>query len=263
MNTKLVIRKLMRTALAASIVLLSGVAVAASVSVNLTAQRMSTALPDGATVPMWGYCTTGSASCPASPATVGIWAPGPTIVVPFETALGAVNSLTINLTNNLPTPTSLVILGQLGGGLGTPVKSAFPQHAGQTTTTWPGNAGPADGTAPFTPPAQGQRATSFATEVAPSATATTLTWANLKPGTYIYETGTLPSVQAPMGLYGVLIVTTAPTATAVGQAYPTVAYDADTSLLFSEIDPVQNKAVDAAALANADFKKRLDRKSVV
>ena len=34
-----------------------------------------------------------------------------------------------------------------------------------------------------------------------------LTWANLRPGTYLIESGTHPSIQAPMGLYGVLRVT--------------------------------------------------------
>ena len=243
MNTKSVIA-LMRATLAASIVLLSGVAGAASV--NLTVQRMSTTLPDGATVPMWGYCTT-----PTTGPCSSTWAPGPMIVVPYG------DSLTINLTNSLPTPTSLVILGQLGGGLGAPAKTVSPLHGTQTTTTWPAN-----GPAAFTPPAQGKRVTSFATEIAPSATPTALTWSNLKPGTYIYETGTLPSVQAPMGLYGVLIVTQAPGVGTPGKAYPgkpnEVGYDSDAALLFSEIDPVQNRAVDAAAVALADVKKRFN-----
>lgn len=252
MITKFVVA-LMRTALAASMVLLSGVAGAATVTVNLTAQRMSTTLPDGATVPMWGYCTT-----PASGGCTGSWAPGPTIVAaPGDT-------LNISLTNSLPVPTSLVILGQLGGGLGTPTRTASPAHNAQSQTTWPGN-----GSAAFTPPIQGQRVMSFATEAAANAR-TSLTWTNLKPGTYLYETGTLPSIQAPMGLYGVLIVTQAPVQAdptnsipfAAGKAYPNrlneVNYDADIALLFSEIDPVQNKAVDAAAVAATDVKKRFN-----
>ncbi|MEI8169064.1 MAG: Ig-like domain-containing protein [Rhodoferax sp.] len=261
------VKALLHTALVASTVLLSSLAGAATTTINLTAQRMSTTLPDGTTVPMWGYCTTGSCSA--------AWAPGPTIVVPYDAGSSAVNSLTINLTNSLPTPTSLVILGQLGGGLGLPTKMDSPVHATQSSTTWPGNGAP---DVAFTPPSQGKRVMSFATEVIGGGT-TTLTWANLKPGTYLYETGTLPSIQAPMGLYGVLIVTQPPVqASAVvpfapGKAYPTslaclanttttshscVAYDADVALLFSEIDPVQNAAVDAAALADAVLTKRFD-----
>ncbi len=56
-----------------------------------------------------------------------------------------------------------------------------------------------------------------------------------------------------MGLYGILVVTTAPTVdsttgneTAPGTAYPGVTYNAEVPLLFSEIDPVQNNAVNAA-----------------
>ncbi|CAN5817624.1 hypothetical protein BH11PSE8_BH11PSE8_39850 [soil metagenome] len=251
MNTRSVIA-LMGRALVASIVLLCGAAGAATVNVNLTAQRMSTTLPDGASVPMWGYCSTGSCT--------GAWAPGPTIVA----ASG--DTLTVTLTNNLPVSTSLVILGQFGGGVGSPTRAASPTHAAQSTTTWPANgaSGPV-----FTPPSQPLRVTSFATEVAKTATSA-LQWKNLKPGTYLYETGTMPSIQAPMGLYGVLIVTQAPvqidTAHSIpftpGKAYPgranEVGYDADASLLFSEIDPVQNKAVDAAALAGTDPRKRFD-----
>jgi hypothetical protein len=96
--------------------------------------------------------------------------------------------------------------------------------------------------------------------VAPVATptGTALTWGNLKPGTYLLESGTHPSIQVPMGLIGVLVVTTAPTTSATGIAYPAVtatpttpavpavSYNAEVPLEFSEIDPVQNAAVNAA-----------------
>lgn len=204
---------------------------AATVTVNLTAQRTAVTLPDGATVPMWGYCPTGTA-CTG-------WKPGPTIVAaPGDT-------LQITLTNQLPAPTSIVILGQLGGGLGQPVKVASPAHATVNGTTFPA----IDPTASFTPPAQGPRARSFVPEAAVGGTAT-YTWQGLKPGTYLYETGTQPSIQAPMGLYGLLVVTTAPVAPTPGVAYGNaVTYDADVALLFSEIDPVQNAAVDKLAAA--------------
>ena len=266
MNTKSS-KAMMRTVAAASLLLVTGIASAAVTTVNLTAQRTSTTLPDGVNVPMWGYCNSGdTTTIPAVPSTcANPWAPGPTIVV------SAGDSLTIKFTNNLPMPTSIVILGQLpgqagatsAGGLGVPTRMTSPAHAPQSVTTWPGNGAPS---APFTPPTQGDRVRSFAQEVAPLATVD-LSWSNLKPGTYLYETGTLPSIQAPMGLYGVLIVTTAPTV-AAGSAVPgkaylgdplnEVPYDSDTALLFSEIDPVQNKAVDAAAQAGADVNKRFD-----
>ena len=216
--------------------------------IQLTAQRMTTTLRDGTAAPMWGYCE--GASCTTA------WAPGPTIIA------AAGSSLTIKLTNNLPVPTSLVILGQTGGGVGTPATMASPAHSGQKTTTFAGNA-PAG---PFVPPAQGQRVRSFGSEAAAATTtgttttpgAATLIWSNLKPGTYLYETGSMPSLEVPMGLYGVLVVTTAPTSTTTGTAYPNVFYDSDATLLFSEIDPVQNRAVDAAAVARADVNMRFN-----
>src|SRR5207249_3524620 len=111
-----------------------------------------------------------------------------------------------------------------------------------------------DGGTTGTPPAQGPRVQSFSTEVAAGATATALTWTALRPGTYLIESGTHPSIQGPMGLYGMLVVTTAPVAGAAGTAYPgsavgitpvvpPVTYSAEIPLLLSEIDPVQNNAV--------------------
>jgi hypothetical protein len=244
--------------LAALVLLLTGHASQAQ-TVNLTAASTSTTLPDGRLVPMWGYQCTGSngATCAAAnPAvqTAGTgWSPI-VITVPYVgTATASSTSLTINLTNNLTfaggkIPTSLMIVGQLGGGLGSGgTTSASPVHSGGGVT-WPA----ADPTTTSTPPAQVPRVQSFGTEVAVGAT-TALTWNNLRPGTYLIESGTHPSIQAPMGLYGVLVVTT--TSTTPAQAYPTVAglpvtaaskYDADLPLVLSEIDPVQNASVDAA-----------------
>jgi hypothetical protein len=208
----------------------------ATTTVSLTAQRMSLALPDGNTAPMWGFCTTGLCPAPVS----GQWAQGPTITVPTG------QQLTINLTNTLPTPTSIVILGQLGAGLGSPMMVPSPGHAAKTKTTWPTNT-----IATFTPPVQGNRVQSFGTETTGLGGTQTYTWTNLNPGTYLYETGTHPSIQAPMGLYGVIVVTTAPvsatTGLTVGTAYPNVSYDADAVMLLSEIDLAQNTAVDALA----------------
>jgi len=89
---------------------------------------------------------------------------------------------------------------------------------------------------------------SFSTEVAAGGTAT-LTWTAPRPGTYLIESGTHPSIQGPMGLYGMLVVTTAPATGVAGTAYPAVGttaavtYNADVPLLLSEIDAVQNNAV--------------------
>ncbi|MCP4423896.1 MAG: multicopper oxidase domain-containing protein, partial [Chloroflexi bacterium] len=58
------------------------------------------------------------------------------------------------------------------------------------------------------------------------------------PGTFLYESGTNPAVQVPMGLYGALVVHSA----TLGQAYDGLdsAYDASATLILSEIDPNLN-----------------------
>ena len=204
----------------------------------------------------------------ASPA----WSP---VVITVPSGSG----LTINLKNLLSftpatsstantIPTSIVILGQVGGGLGgaptvggigTPTATASPSHANaQGCVTWfiASGATPAGTPCPSpqpgasgAPPAQGPRVQSMATEVIVGST-TSLTWSGLKPGTYLIESGTHPSIQVPMGLIGMLVVTTAPSGSTAGTAYPvagtspSVRYNGEVPLEFSEIDPVQNREVD-------------------
>jgi hypothetical protein len=220
--------------------------------VNLTAGSTSITMPDGSSVPMWGYsCVpldlsiTSSATCAKlNPAASG-WSP---VVITVPTG----QNLRINLTNALSfglgankIPTSLTIVGQVGGGLGsTPTTTPSPTH-GPQTLTWPASSSdPVDGV--NNPPHQGPRIQSFATEVAVGST-TALDWVAPRPGTYLLESGTHPSIQGPMGLFGMVVVTGAPTGVgAAGTAYPGVAYNAEIPLLFSEVDPVQNKAVQTA-----------------
>jgi len=239
---------LIKAGVAASI-LLTASGLSFAQSVNLTAKASTAALPDGQPVPMWTYTCSAAAvapaTCAASNPNAGTnWSPVVITVPP--------GSLTINLTNSLPgaVPTSLVMVGQLGGGLGTTATTTTsPSHPTQTATTWP-VAGSATG-ATFTPPAQAPRVQSFSTEVA-SGTTTALTWNNLRPGTYLIESGTHPSIQGPMGLYGVLVVRNPATATTRAWAYPGIGYDADLPLVLGEIDPVQNAAV-AAAVTKTGF----------
>jgi len=257
---------------AACILLFGAAAVSAQQQVNLTASPTSVTLPDGSVVPMWGYSctvtgtalTSGAQTCgPLNSHATG-WSP---VVITVPTG----QTLTISLTNNLSfaggtntVPTSLVIVGQLGGGLGDTTQrttTAPPDHSGaQAATTWP-IAGGAGGTSPT----QGNRVQSFSTEVGVtpatgqcSTNPCPLTWSNLRPGTYLIESGTHPSIQGPMGLYGMVVVTDAPSAaapatTTAGCAYTPVGgtacvvpYNAEADLLLSEIDPVQNNAVQTA-----------------
>jgi hypothetical protein len=359
----------LKAAVLISTFLLCAVAMSFGQQVNLTAGPTTVTLPDGTTVPMWGYtCGTATvASCAplsgsqsgaatgalggfyvinggqnySSTASVNIapaagntptraavvtpvisggvvvgfnvtdhgagYTAAPTVTISDTVGSGAVVAaapgwspvvitvpwasggakLTINLTNNLlfgstDIPTSIVITGQVGGGLGgTPTKTQSPDHSNaQGCPTWfiatlppgtpcnAGNAGPSG-----TPPQQANRVQSMGAEVgavaAGTVTPTSLTWNYLKPGTYLLESGTHPSIQVPMGLIGMLVVTTTPGVTtgSAGTAYPPVTsqtsaaaqvlvpavnYNAEVPLEFSEIDPVQNKAVDAA-VRNPNF----------
>jgi hypothetical protein len=341
---------------AAAILLLSAGTSFGQQQINLTAGPTATTLPDGTTVPMWGYScgapvVVGGAASTASCAALNPYAAGgslggvivtnggsgyttaPSVTIAAPTTgtqamavanisngkvvsitltnvgtgytypplvtIGAPTSgtaasaaaqpawspvqitiptgqpLQINLTNNLlfappsgpanAIPTSIVIIGQVGGGLGQlnqrTTTTTPPDHSSaQSDVTWFIAHTGAQGT----PPNQSNRVVSMATEaeaVAPTATATctattpatggcaTLTWSALKPGTYLLESGTHPSIQVPMGLHGILVVTKAPAGTTAGTAYPTtpaVTYGGEVSAEFSEIDPVQNAAVDTA-----------------
>src|SRR5882757_3972649 len=204
--------------------------------INLTAGPATATLPDGTAVPMWGYSCGATVSGSLATCAKLNTAPGtdwsPVIITIPTTATGG---LAINLTNNLlfganKIPTSLVIVGQLGGGLGTTAKYTLsPVHPPQGAT-WPiagDNSGPT-----FNPPGQGPRVQSFSTEVAAGTMTPLPAWTNLRPDTYLIESGTHPSIQGPMGLYGILVVTTAPTldpitGAAPGTAYPGVTYNAD------------------------------------
>src|SRR3989454_7197007 len=265
--------RLINPGLAASVFLLASGASFAQQQVNLTAGPATAPLPDGSAVPMWGYscgaAVTGStATCAAlDPAvtslTPTVWSPI-VITIPYTESAPGVSStiLTVNLTNSLPASvpeTSLVIVGQLGGGLGTRASSGSSPPRATHVVTWP-IAGDTTG-ATNSPPPQGNRVQSFSTPVAPGVTAP-LTWSSLKPGTYLIESGTHPSIQGPMGLYGMLVVTTAPNGATAGTAYPAVGatpavtYNAEIPLLLSEIDPIQNAAV-SAAVNSAFFSETL------
>ena len=242
-----------KMSLAVCILLLEASWAVAQQQINLIAGPTSATLSDGSSVPMWGYsCGTAvpgsTASCTKLNPSAAGWSP---VVITVPTG----QDLRINLTNNLSftlpdssknsIPTSLTIVGQLGGGLGKNATSTeSPEHPVQTPT-WPA-ASSEPGGPTNTPPTQGPRVQSFATEVAAGST-TSLTWTAPREGTYLLESGTHPSIQGPMGLYGMVVVTSPPAnALSAFTAYQGVTYSADVKLLFSEIDPVQNNAVNAA-----------------
>src|ERR1700688_2395410 len=141
------IKTILKTALKAVCILPFAVVVAlGQQQVNLTAGPANSTLPDGSVVPMWGYsCGTGptgsSATCVALNPTALLSTPAGWSPVVITVPTG--QDLQINLSNNLTfgansVPTSLVIVGQLGAGLGTTATSTpSPDHSNAQPVTWP------------------------------------------------------------------------------------------------------------------------------
>jgi FtsP/CotA-like multicopper oxidase with cupredoxin domain len=187
-----------QAALLASLCLVGGTANALDVA--LCAGQF-TKMVAGQAITMWGYAPGGATGGVCVGA---LSSPGPEIRVPDTDP-----SLTINLTNTLGPETSLVIPGQ-----------AMP-----------------DGSAPvfFLDANDNQRVRSFTTEAAAGGIASS-TWSAFKPGTYAYHSGTQPSLQSQMGMYGAAIKdAVAATLTTPAEAYPGVAYANEVVLFYSEI----------------------------
>jgi FtsP/CotA-like multicopper oxidase with cupredoxin domain len=199
-----------------------------AVTYDLCAVKAFISLPDGIIsdtdpgggIPVWGYAEDTGAGCPAIPQI-----PGPALVVTDGT-------LTINLTNNLLVPTSIVIPGQalpvttIGGS---PVSGP----------TWNDNtAGSRGGDL-------SKRVRSYGAETPIGETAR-YTWTVERTGSFIYHSGTHPQNQVYMGLYGAVTQDAA-----AGEVYPGVAYDKAVTLFYSDIDPAFNNAVALGTLTTA------------
>ncbi len=182
--------------------LIGGTAQAAEVF--FCAGTTTVSMPDGSPpITMWGYAEDNDADLTngcGNPVQV----PGPAITVPSIDT-----TLTVNLRNDLPVETSLVISGQSA--------TMTPQF--------------------FTDAGGRSRVRSFTHETAPGATGI-YTWSNFQPGSYTYQSGTHVAVQVQMGLYGA-----ANKDAAAGEAYSGVPYDQEVSLFYSEIDPVLHQAI--------------------
>lgn len=181
-----------------------GMGNAYAADVYLQTQSIDKLMPDNTTVKMWVFAqcdTTGFTNCGLAP-NAAADAPGARI----NAAAG--ESLVFHVQNTLPVPVSLIVPGQKTDY----TKVTVGDGQGRT------------------------RARSMTVEVASGATEI-YTIASPKTGTYIYQSGTAPALQVPMGLYGALVVTD-------GSEPAT-----DALAVFSEIDPVQNTRVDQAALA--------------
>ncbi|MFH0726738.1 MAG: Ig-like domain-containing protein [Pseudomonadota bacterium] len=207
MNTIKLIKSMLLWAaiILVSLTLTAGPSLGATIALKSEARPVD--LPDGAggtvSIPMWGFFNSADAGAK--------WLPGPTLT------LTEGDSLTIDLTNNLPEAVSIVIAGQQA--ILTPVSIVDSKGRSRVTGF--------DSGASFV-------------------------WNNLKAGTYLYQSGTHPAKQVQMGLYGALIVRPAnpglayaPTAT-----NPDTAFDSEVVLLYSEIDPALHSPVGFAQPLN-------------
>jgi FtsP/CotA-like multicopper oxidase with cupredoxin domain len=138
-----------------------GIVCTAGPTFNLKATSGYIQPPDGNSVFMWGYAPLGGP----------FQMPGPTLCV------NEGDTVTINLTNNLPDPPGAVLPEN--------TSIVFP---GQTNVT------PAGGVAGL-----------FTNEASPGG-GVSYSFVASEPGTYLYESGTNPHKQVHMGLYGTLIV---------------------------------------------------------
>lgn len=204
-----------------------------ALTVNLTAEAYNATMPNGDLVTMWGYRRGAGV----------LQSPGAQIIVPPGDTV-----LTINLTNNLPMPTSLIVHGlnqapSAPGGRVDPVYTDITQANPNTTATTC-----VVGSSRFC------RLRSMTHEAAASGGTASYTFTNVKPGTYMYQSGTLPQIQVQMGLYGMVSqdflnpVAVPPTP---GQAYSGLPVDNEVKLVFSEVDPVFHQAVVAGTFTGS------------
>ena len=212
---------------------------------NLTARAAYISQPDGQMIYSWGYGCNGDPAGYAPSTISGAFCntmqiPGPTLIVTEG------QTVTVNLTNNLPTP------------------------AGNTSILFPGfNVTTSNGVAGL-----------MTQEAAPGSTVTYRFTAS-SPGTRTYYSGTQGDLQVEMGLYGAIIVlpsavpancaaglpATNPGANATARAnwgesdyrlaaaaydHPESCYDREYMFQFSEMDPNIHSQAEAQVLAKGN-----------
>jgi FtsP/CotA-like multicopper oxidase with cupredoxin domain len=218
---------------------------ASAVTYNLVAIPSTATMPGAVSVPMWGYALDTGQACGSNPA----WAVGPKLSVPVG------DGLTVVVRNCLPVPTSLVITNHPR-----PAPSGGPvYHPAGGGTAFPGFG--VMGTFP-NDPAGTLRVRSLTHEAGVGGSAT-YTWAAgaVKPGTFLYHSGTHAQVQVQMGLYGGVTKNSA-----VNQAYPEdarpgiqlVSFTKERDLFFSEIDTALHAAVAAGTYGTTGPTSTLD-----
>ncbi len=231
--------------LAGAMALASGQAMA--VDYYLVAKAYDKPLPDGTSVPMWGYVEdTATTPCyRVTTTTAGYESyannrlaraacvdllPQPGVENPRLVIDPTDTQLRIFLTNGLDEHTSILI-----PGLELPWSSNNANVAGPVWND--GSHGPRGTDAT-------KRVRSFVAEANPNGGIRAYVWNNgrgnpiTRSGTFMYHTGTYPQKQLYMGLFGAVTKDFAP-----GEAYAGVTYDNEVVLTYSDIDTVLNNAI--------------------
>lgn len=169
---------------------------------NLTAKADYISTADGGSLYSWGYANGNGA----------MQYPGPTMIV------NQGDTVTINLSNQLPVPVSIVLPGQNG-------VAASGGSAGLMTQEAPAMAGGVPGTVSYT-------------------------FVAAQPGTYQYHSGTQPALQVEMGLLGALIVRpNAANPLHLAYAHAATQFDHEYLFLLTEMDPAIHEQVAAQVAA--------------
>lgn len=165
---------------------------------NLTARSGLITTPDGDSLLVWGYALGDGP----------MQYPGPTLIV------NQGDTITINFTNELGTPASIIFPGQAG----------VTASGGTAGTLTQESNGPLD--------------------------TVTYTFTAARPGTYLYQSGTRPELQTEMGLLGALIVR--PSVPNQAYNHPDTSYDYEYLFILTEMDPKVHYAVAAGQMDNID-----------
>lgn len=242
MKKSITLKTCLKPALAAGTLMLAA-SPAFALDAYLATKAYTKTLPDGSTVPMWGYVTDTGGACYNAADNLARQAciaalpaptlPGPRISVPVG------DSLTVYLSNGLPEPTSLMIAGQ-----------ELPTSTAGAGPTWnDGSTGPRINAT--------QKVRSYGLEAAANGGREQYVWSVAggnelsRSGTFLYRSGTAPQKQVYMGLYGAVTRDAA-----LGQVYPGVSYGNEVVLFYSDIDPALNQAV-----ANGTYTTSIDYKA--
>lgn len=178
--------------------------------INLWATDGHVSMPDGNDIYAWGFSGGAEASARL---------PGPhLVVIQGET-------VTVNLINHLPENVSIRFPG---------IENVTVVHP--------------DGSAFAAQPQYSEGKLVSLVDYAPPGQAITYHFLAAQPGTYLYESGTDPHIQVPMGLYGALVVRPADYHPVTGKtAYGIntgTEYDREYLLAVGEIDPALHQAVE-------------------